>query len=89
VTFQWDPRKARSNRAKHKVAFADAIGVFDDPRAITIDDPHPDEERFVTIGLDPFGRLLVVCWTLRAGQARLISARPAVQRECREYERTF
>jgi uncharacterized DUF497 family protein len=87
VAFQWDPRKAKSNRAKHKVAFADAIGVFDDPHAITIDDPHPDEDRYVTIGLDPFGRLLVVCWTPRGGQARLISARPAVQRERLEYER--
>jgi uncharacterized DUF497 family protein len=30
------------------VAFADAAGVFEDPRAVTIDDPHPNEERYVT-----------------------------------------
>jgi uncharacterized DUF497 family protein len=42
------------------VAFADATVVFDDPRAVTIDDPHPNEERYVTIGLDALGRVVVV-----------------------------
>jgi hypothetical protein len=28
------------------VAFSDATVVFDDPRAVTIDDPHPKEERY-------------------------------------------
>jgi uncharacterized DUF497 family protein len=45
VSYQWDPAKARANRAKHGVGFADAVGVFEDPRAVTIDDPHPDEDR--------------------------------------------
>jgi uncharacterized DUF497 family protein len=87
VTFQWDPRKARSNRSKHKVAFADATVVFDDPRAVTIDDPHPNEERYVTIGLDALGRVVVVCWTPRNGDVRLISARPANKTERSDYER--
>lgn len=87
MSFQWDPRKARTNRTKHKVAFADAVGVFDDPHAITIDDPHPSEERYVTIGLDTVGRLLVVCWTPRDGEIRLISARPAIKGERTDYER--
>jgi hypothetical protein len=41
VSYQWDPTKARANRAKHGVDFADAVGVFEDSRAITLDDPHP------------------------------------------------
>jgi uncharacterized protein len=87
VSFQWDPRKAKTNLAKHKVAFADAVGVFEDPRAITIDDPHPDELRFVTVGLDFLGRILVVSWTQRGSQIRIISARPALKRERLDYER--
>jgi len=44
VAFQWDTKKAQSNAKKHGVAFSDAIGVLEDPRAITIDDPAPDEQ---------------------------------------------
>jgi uncharacterized DUF497 family protein len=87
VTFQWDPRKAKTNRSKHNVAFADATGVFEDPRAVTIDDPHPGEERYVTVGLDVLGRVVVVCWTPRDGEVRLISARPATKAERADYER--
>lgn len=86
VSYQWDPAKAQANRAKHGVRFADAVGVFEDPRAVTLDDPHPDEERYVTIGLDFLGRVLVVCWTWRDGGVRLISARRATRREVRAYE---
>jgi hypothetical protein len=87
VTFQWDPRKARANVGKHRVTFADAVGVFDDPQSLTLDDPHPKEERYVTIGLDLLGRVVVVCWTPRGNEIRLISARPATRRERVEYER--
>ncbi len=86
VTFQWDPRKARTNLRRDGVAFADAVGVFDDPYAVTIDDPHPREERYVTIGLDLLGRVVVVCWTPRGNEIRLISARSAARRERVEYE---
>jgi uncharacterized DUF497 family protein len=41
VTFEWDPAKAAANRRKHRVSFADTVAVFEDPRAMTIDDPHP------------------------------------------------
>jgi uncharacterized protein len=50
VTFQWDPAKARANLRKHRIDFADAATVFEDPRALTQDDPHPREERLVTLG---------------------------------------
>ena len=87
MTFQWDPAKARSNLTKHRVDFADATAVLEDPQGLTRDDPHPREERFVTLGLDALGRLLVVCWTPRGDQIRLISARRATRVESRQYER--
>jgi uncharacterized DUF497 family protein len=87
VTFQWDADKARSNLRRHRVDFADAVIVFDDPRALTRDDPHPREERFVTLGLDALGRLLVVCSTSRDDEFRLISARRADRAESRQYDK--
>ena len=86
VSHQWDPAKARANRAKHGVDFADAVGVFEDSRAITLDDSYPDEDRYVTIGLDFLGRILVVAWTWRDEEVRLISARQATRKEARDYE---
>jgi uncharacterized protein len=87
VTFQWDPDKARANLRKHRVDFADAATVFEDPRALTRDDPHPREERFVTLGIDALGRLLVVSWTSRDDEFRIISARRASRPEARQYEK--
>jgi uncharacterized DUF497 family protein len=86
VGFQWDPKKARSNLTKHKVSFAHALGAFEDPRAVTVDDAHRTEERYVTIGLDLLGRLVVVSWTLRGDDIRVISARLATRSERTDYE---
>jgi uncharacterized protein len=66
--------------------YADAVGVFEDPNAATIDDPHPNEERYVTLGLDFLGRVLVVSWTLRGDSIRIISARKATRSELAAYE---
>jgi uncharacterized DUF497 family protein len=86
VRFEWDARKAASNQRKHGVDFADAATVLYDDRAVTITDQTSTEERFVTIGLDALGRLLVVIYTWRGARARIISARKATRREKREYE---
>ena len=86
VAFEWDDVKARANYRKHRVHFADAVAVFEDGSAITIpDDETDEEERFVTIGRDAFARLLVVIYTWRELNIRLISARKANRRETREY----
>ena len=86
VAFQWDPRKADTNAKKHGVRFSDVVSVFEDPRAITIDDPYPAEQRLVTIGLDILDRVVVVCWTTRGDDIRLFSAREATRRERAKYE---
>jgi uncharacterized DUF497 family protein len=85
--FEWDPAKAASNFAKHGVRFADAVAVFEDDLALTIRDPYlGNEERWITIGTDMLGKLLVVIYTWRGEAIRLISARPAAPRESRQYE---
>jgi hypothetical protein len=88
MDFQWDPNKAKANFNKHGVRFADAIGVFDDPYAITIDDPYlGSEQRFAAIGLDLQSRIIVVVYTYRRDNIRLISARKATKKEVKIYER--
>jgi uncharacterized DUF497 family protein len=88
VAFEWDADKAATNMRKHRVHFADAVAVFDDGVAVTIaDDDSADEERWVTVGVDAFDRLLVVVYTWRGTNIRLISARKANRREQADYGR--
>jgi uncharacterized DUF497 family protein len=84
--YEWGPAKAQSNQEVHGVDFADAEGVFEDVRALTIEDNNSEgEQRFVTIGLDFLGRLLVVVYTYRGDAIRIISAWKASKREAKEY----
>ncbi len=57
-----------------------------DDFALMIPDPDPGEERFITLGMDPLGRMLVVIYTRRGDRARLISARRATRSERQQYE---
>lgn len=87
LDFEWDPKKAASNLAKHAVRFADAVEIFEDPRAVTIRDADfEEEERWLVIGMDVFARLLVVAYTWRGERIRIISARKASKREQLQYE---
>lgn len=85
MDLEWDPRKAAANVRKHGVRFADAYAVLEDPMALTTRDPHPDEERFVTVGLDSLGRVLVASYTWREERIRVISVRKATPRERQQY----
>ena len=50
--FEWDPRKAQANAAKHGVSFEDAVTVFLDPKALDGPDlQHSSvESRFLRLG---------------------------------------
>jgi len=86
MAYQWNRDKAAANLRKHGIDFADAVSVFSDDLAITIPDERFDEERFVTIGVDAFGRFLVVVYTMRGSEVRIISARKATRQERQQYE---
>ena len=87
MPLEHDPVKAAANLKKHGVSFADAEGALFDPLALTIEDiSSVGEPRHVTIGLGSAGDLLVVVYTYRDGEPRLISARRATRRERKTYE---
>jgi uncharacterized DUF497 family protein len=88
LSFEWDDQKAIKNLAKHEVSFEEASTVFADPLSLTIADPlhSDDEDRFVTLGESGEGRLLVVVFTERGDNIRIITARRATRRERKDYE---
>ncbi len=87
MEYAWDPGKAALNLQKHSISFADAVAVFSDEFALMIADDFMDEERFIIIGTDAFGRLLVVVYSWPDDQTiRIISARKATRHERTQYE---
>jgi uncharacterized DUF497 family protein len=87
MRFKHDPAKAAANLRKHGVSFADAEGVLEDRLAVTIEDPDAEgEQRFVTVGLGNAGELLVMIWTERDDECRLVSARRPTRKERKYYE---
>lgn len=89
LTFEWHEEKARENLRKHKVSFEEAKTVFNDPLSITIADPEhsTDADRYIDIGLSAKGQVLVVVYTERGSNIRIISCRKATRSERRTYER--
>jgi len=87
VTATFDPKKNAANLKKHGVSLAEGDGVLIDPLAVTIEDDSAEgEERFVTLGANTFGSLMVVVWTPRDDDARIISVRKTTPKERRTYE---
>jgi uncharacterized DUF497 family protein len=87
VDVEFDPEKAAGNLRKHKVSFAHAEQSLRDPMAITVPDPDATgEQRFITLGMDSLGRVLVVAHTPRGENTRLISARKASRGEMEQYD---
>ena len=86
MEIEFDPAKARTNLAKHKISFAHAEQALRDPMAITIEDQDSDDEqRFISLGADSIGRILVIVHTPRGNRIRLISARKASKGEAENY----
>jgi uncharacterized DUF497 family protein len=91
--FEWDPIKAQQNAHKHRgITFERGASVFRDPHALSLyDADHSDqEERWVTLGIDETGVLLVVCHTYQgtgkmSARIRIISTRKATHREMSQY----
>ncbi|MBC8167679.1 MAG: BrnT family toxin [Bryobacteraceae bacterium] len=86
MEFEWDAEKARLNLRKHGVQFSEALLVLEDDKALTIiEESAGGEERWITLGMDSLGRILVVVYAWRKGRVRLISARLATPGERQRY----
>ncbi len=92
-TFEWDPVKARDNLKKHRISFDRAAEIILDPLTVSIpDEEHSvDEERWVSIGKDRRGSVLILIHTFLEISAeecsiRIISARKANKRETMQHE---
>lgn len=85
LIFEWDEDKNTINIKKHSIPFKTAVRVFEDFNRIEIYDYKHSytEDRFCTIGL--VNEILVVVYTQRNNNIRIISARRANEKERREY----
>ena len=90
--FEWNPAKAKQNHRKHGVSFERAATVFLDPHALSIFDPEHsgDEDRWITLGMDRHGVMLIVSHTFRAvdeqtASVRIITSRKATKAERKQY----
>lgn len=91
MQFEWDDAKDRVNQSKHRLSFATAQRVFDDPLHRTVLANVVDgEPRWETIGSIDGVVVIVVIHTYRQRQGgeliRIISARKATRHERRSYE---
>jgi uncharacterized DUF497 family protein len=90
--FEWHIEKEKQNNRRHKTSFVQATTVFRDPNQISIfDEDHSnDEDRWLTLGFDRNGILLVVIHTFEQTEhgvnIRIISARKATGAETKQYE---
>ncbi|MFP4350694.1 MAG: BrnT family toxin [Desulfococcaceae bacterium] len=88
MKVEWDPQKAEANYKKHRVRFSDAESALFDPFALSKEDHDIEsEKRFVSIGADSIGRIVVVVYTYRGDSIRMISARKATSGERKHYEK--
>ena len=85
LEFQWDKRKATTNKNKHGVTFEEAKSTFFDENARLISDPDhsSSEERFILLGFSAFSKLLVVCHCYRESESviRIFSAIKVYQKK--------
>ncbi len=74
MRFEWDDNKAELNVLKHGITFEEAVTVFADPYLqLTEDAKHSQgEEREWAIGEVENGSIVIVVFTMRAKQIRII-----------------
>jgi len=92
IRFEWDAKKAESNRRKHGKTFEEAETVFEDPYVLSWKDRIiQGEQRWQTMGYSSYQNLLFIAHTTTIENdedeiIRIISARTAEPHERRVYE---
>ena len=84
----WDERKRQANIVKHGLDFADAHLVYENPEKLTFSSTRSGEPRNLDIApVKIAGRPLVLIYTVRGEDVRVISYRVASRREREIYDR--
>ena len=92
MNFEWDSNKARTNIVKHGLSFEEAATAFQDPLALTFEDPDHSfseprsEPRELTIGHTIGHKLVFISHCGSGGRIRIVSARAATKSERKQYE---
>ncbi|WKZ46679.1 MAG: BrnT family toxin [Anaerolineales bacterium] len=84
MKFEWDENKRRANIRKHGIDFVDAASIFDGDVVVILDDRFEyGEARYIAFGLlrGKSIKVIVVAYTERGGNVRIISARKALKHE--------
>ena len=87
--FEWDIGNYIKSFKKHEVSTAEIESLFKLKMAVPLGRqiaPLVNEERLCIVGPSDSGRMLSVVFTLRDGNVRPISGRPASKKERRLYE---
>lgn len=89
--FEWDEKKNKANKTKHKISFEDALYVFTDPLALCRNDILETERRQQIIGQINGVLIILAVYTIRESEQeeiiRIISARKATVAERGLYEK--
>ena len=85
---EFNHNKAKANLRKHGIHMSECESVIRDPASVTVEDWSEGAHRFNTLGVDHVGRVLVVTWTERRDDIRIISARRASAAERKNYHGT-
>ena len=89
IEFDWDRWNLQKNEIKHGVSRLEAESAFHDPRYKLYQDTKHSvapEARYILYGTSLENRVLMIGFTIRASRVRVITARPASQKERRIYE---
>ncbi len=81
MSCEWDEQKRRANVKKHGIDFTDVPQVFDSDVVLLPDERFDyGETRFIAIGILK-SQVVVVAYTERGENIRIISARKATKNE--------
>lgn len=85
--FECDRNKARNNFNKHQIRFTEGARIFDGHvlTAPSAQNQAGTEQRFISIGVLDSRNAVVVVWTRRGNNIRVISVRPARRKEREQY----
>jgi uncharacterized DUF497 family protein len=81
MKFDWDTKKRQTNIKKHGIDFSGLRKVFEKPMLTRIDNREDyGETRWISLG-DLNGKIVILVYTERENNVRLISARRATKNE--------